>query len=66
MQRGLADEVYEELAEVEELWRRRVARDVGLPGLVVQQDAGACGGVGDAGMGLLVEAERQRNGTEAG
>ncbi len=57
LHRGLAGEVAEELAEVGDLWRRRVARDVGLPGLVVQQDAGGCGG-GVGGKGRRVNAER--------
>ncbi|KAG2492771.1 hypothetical protein HYH03_008935 [Edaphochlamys debaryana] len=39
----LAGEVASELAEVAELWGRRLARDVGLPGLRLQQDAGALG-----------------------
>ncbi|GLC68190.1 hypothetical protein PLESTF_000658300 [Pleodorina starrii] len=40
---ALEAEVADELSEVSELWQQRLARDVGLPGLRIRQDAGVLG-----------------------
>ncbi|GFR49591.1 hypothetical protein Agub_g11659, partial [Astrephomene gubernaculifera] len=40
----LVADVARELEEVSELWQQQLARDVGLPGLRIRQDAGHAGG----------------------